>query len=145
MPVLGEKVMLRVRLSAKDAHYAGELVNGAKMLDYFGDVATELAIRMDGDEALYRTYEHVDFLKPCYAGDFIEYVGWLEKVGNTSHRICFEAWKVIELARDPNLGESAANLLNPPVLVGRAVGICVTPKNCQRGAQDARFSGIRKA
>ena len=77
--MIGEKVMLRVRLSAKDAHYAGELVNGAKMLDYFGDVATELAIRMDGDEALYRTYEHVDFLAPCYAGDFIEYVGWLER------------------------------------------------------------------
>ena len=143
--MIGEKVMLRVRLSAKDAHYAGELVNGAKMLDYFGDVATELAIRMDGDEALYRTYEHVDFLAPCYAGDFIEYVGWLEKVGRTSHRIRFEAWKVVELARNPALESSAANVLDPPVLVGRAEGICVTPKNCQRGAQDARFAGIRES
>lgn len=143
-PVLGEKVMIRVRLGTKDAHYAGELVNGAKMLDYFGDVATELAIRLDGDEALFRTYEHVDFLAPCYAGDFVEYVGWIEKVGNTSHRMCFEAWKVIELAKKPDLEASAANVLNPPVLVGRAVGIGVTPKNCQRGAQDIHFDGIRK-
>lgn len=143
-PVLGEKVMIRVRLGTKDAHYAGELVNGAKMLDYFGDVATELAIRLDGDEALFRTYEHVDFLAPCYAGDFVEYVGWIEKVGNTSHRMCFEAWKVIELAKEPGLEASAANILNPPVLVGRAVGIGVTPKSCQRGAQDVHFDGIRK-
>lgn len=79
-PVLGEKVMIRVRLGTKDAHYAGELVNGAKMLDYFGDVATELAIRLDGDEALFRTYEHVDFLAPCYAGDFCG-VRWMDREG----------------------------------------------------------------
>lgn len=62
------------------------------MLDYFGDVATELAIRLDGDEALFRTYEHVDFLAPVHGGDYIEYVGWLEAVGNTSHRW---SWKHI--------------------------------------------------
>lgn len=142
--MLGEKVILRVRMSTKDAHYAGELVNGARMLDYFGDVATELAIRLDGDEALFRTYEHVDFLAPVYAGDFMEYHGWLEHVGNTSHRMKFEAYKVMELAHDPNLEESAANVLNPPILVGRAEGICVTPKKCQRGAQDPAFEGLRK-
>ena len=143
--MLGEKVMLRVRMSAKDVHYAGDLVNGARMLDFFGDLATELAIRMDGDEALYRTYEHIDFLAPVYAGGLMEYYGWLEKVGNTSHRMCFEAYKVIELARDSALEESAANVLNPPVLVGRAEGICVTPRKAQRGAQDPAFRGIREA
>lgn len=142
--ILGEKVRLRVRLGMKDAHYAGELVNGSRMLDYFGDVATELAIRMDGDEALFRTYEHVDFLAPCYAGDFMEYVGWVEQVGNTSHRMRFEAWKVIELSKEPGMEPSAANILNPPVLVGRAEGIGVTPKSCQRGAQDPAFAGVRK-
>lgn len=141
--MLGEKVILRVRMSTKDAHYAGDLVNGARMLDYFGDVATELAIRMDGDEALFRTYEHVDFLAPVYAGDFMEYHGWLEHVGRTSHRMVFEAYKVIEPARSPDLEPSAANVLNPPILVGRAEGICVTPKDCQRGAQDPAFAGLR--
>lgn len=142
--MLGEKVVLRVRMSTKDAHYAGNLVNGAKMLDYFGDVATELAIRLDGDEALFRTYEHVDWLAPVYAGDFIEYHGWFEKIGRTSHQMCFEAYKVIEPARGEGLEESAANVLDPPVLVGRAVGIGITQKHLQRGAQDPAFAGLRK-
>lgn len=142
--MLGKKIVLRVRMSTKDAHYAGELVNGAKMLDYFGDVATELAIRLDGDEALFRTYEHVDWLAPVYAGDFIEYHGWLEKVGKTSHQMCFEAYKVIEPAREDGVEASAANVLNPPILVGRAVGIGITQKHLQRGAQDPAFEGLRK-
>lgn len=142
--MLGKKVTLRVRMSMRDAHYAGNLVNGARMLDFFGDVATELAIRMDGDEALYRTYEHIDFLAPVYAGDFMEYHGWLEKAGKTSHRMKFEAYKVIEAVRQPGFETSAANVLYPPVLVGRAEGVCVTPRSCQRGAQDPAFVDIRK-
>ena len=130
--MIGEKVIIRVRLSMEDAHYAGELVNGSKMLDFFGDVATELLIRLDGDEGLFRTYNKVDFLAPTYAGDFMEYHGWLEKVGNTSRVMKFEAYKVIELARDKDLAASAANVLNPPILVGTAEGVCITPKECQR-------------
>jgi len=130
--MVGEKVIIKVRLSMEDAHYAGELVNGSKMLDFFGDVATELLIRHDGDEGLFRTYNQVDFLAPTYAGDFMEYHGWIEKVGNTSRVMKFEAYKIIELARDENLATSAANVLNPPVLVGTAEGVCVTPKECQR-------------
>ena len=120
--MIGEKVTIRIRMNTGDAHYAGDLVNGSHMLDFFGDVATELLIRMDGDEGLFRTYEHVDFLAPVYAGDFMEYVGWIESVGNTSRRMVFEAYKVKE-----------------PVLTGRAKGICVVPKNCQRGSQDPAF------
>ena len=114
------------------------------MLDYFGDVATELAIRLDGDEALFRTYEHVDFLAPVHGGDYIEYVGWLEKVGRTSHRVVLEAYKVIESVAEPGVPESAARVLETPVLVGRAEGVCVTPKECQRGAQDPAFEGLRE-
>lgn len=130
--MIGEKVVIRVRLSTEDAHYAGELVNGSKMLDFFGDVATELLIRLDGDEGLFRSYTAVDFLAPTYAGDFMEYHGWLEKVGNSSRTMKFEAYKVIELAREEGLAASAANVLNPPVLVGTAEGVCITPKECQR-------------
>jgi len=143
--MLGEKVMLRVRMSAKDVHYAGDLVNGARMLDFFGDLATELAIRMDGDEALYRTYEHIDFLAPVYAGDFMEYYGWLEKVGNTSHRMCFEAYKVIELARDSALEESAANVLNPPVLVGRAEEVKKPVSRKEKGGKGKSDKGAAEA
>lgn len=130
--MIGEKVVLRARMSAGDAHYAGELVNGSKILDYFGDVATELCIRYDGDESLFRSYESVDFLAPVYAGDFIEYYGWIEKVGNSSRRMQFEAYKVIELARDPKLANSAANVLPEPILVGKATGTLIVKKELQR-------------
>ena len=67
-----EKAMIRVRMSASDAHYGGGLVDGAKMLQLFGDVATELLIRHDGDEGLFVAYNDVEFLAPVYAGEFIE-------------------------------------------------------------------------
>lgn len=137
--MIGEKVVLRVRMSAKDAHYAGELVNGSKILDYFGDVATELSIRHDGDESLFRAYDSVEFLAPVYAGDYMEYHGWIESEGKTSRKMKFEAYKVIELTRDPNLAISAANVLQEPALVGKASGTLVVPLEHQRGAQDPKF------
>lgn len=137
--MIGKKVMLRVRMGSADAHYAGELVNGSHILDMFGDVGTELCIRNDGDESLFVGYEKVEFLAPVYAGDFIEYVGWIEKRGNSSRTCQFEAYKVIELARDKGLALSAANVVEPPVLVGRATGTLVVRKSEQRGPQDAAF------
>jgi 3-aminobutyryl-CoA ammonia-lyase len=121
---------LRVRMSTLDAHYGGSLVDGARMLALFGDVATELLIRMDGDEGLFAAYDSVEFLAPVFAGDFIEAQGRIVKIGKTSRRMEFEARKVI--AARPEIGESAADVLDPPVLVCRATGTCVTPKAKKR-------------
>jgi 3-aminobutyryl-CoA ammonia-lyase len=125
-----EKAMIRMRMSSHDAHYGGNLVDGAKMLQLFGDVATELLIRRDGDEGLFAGYESVEFLAPVYAGDYIEAVGEIIKEGNSSRKMTFEARKVIVPRTD--ISESAADFLEEPVVVCRAIGTCVTPKNCQR-------------
>lgn len=117
-------------MSTLDAHYGGSLVDGARMLALFGDVATELLIRMDGDEGLFAAYDSVEFLAPVFAGDFIEAQGRIVKTGKTSRRMEFEARKVI--AARPDIGESAADVLDPPVLVCRAAGTCVTPKAKKR-------------
>jgi 3-aminobutyryl-CoA ammonia-lyase len=119
-----------MRMSAHDAHYGGNLVDGAKMLQLFGDVATELLIRHDGDEGLFAGYEQVDFLAPVFAGDYIEASGEITKVGNSSRKMVFEARKVIVPRTDIN--ESAADVLAEPVVVCRAVGTCVVPKDKQR-------------
>ena len=124
------KATLRLRLSAQDAHYGGELVDGARVLGLFGDVATELLIRHDGDEGLFRAYESVEFLAPLHAGDFVEVEGEIVSVGKTSRKMRFEARKVI--APRPDLSASAADLLAPPVVVCRAVGTCVTLAARQR-------------
>ena len=124
------KSMIRVRMSAKDAHYGGNLVDGAHMLHLFGDVATELLILRDGDEGLFKAYDMVEFIAPVYAGDFIEAVGEITEVGNSSRKMVFEARKVI--APRPDISDSAADLLAEPVVVCRASGTCVTPKKCQR-------------
>lgn len=121
---------LRLRMSAKDAHYGGNLVDGAHMLHLFGDVATELLIRSDGDEGLFCAYDNVEFLAPVYAGDYIEAEGKITKLGNTSRRMEFEARKVI--APRPELSDSAADVLAEPVVVCRASGTCVVPKDKQR-------------
>jgi 3-aminobutyryl-CoA ammonia-lyase len=118
-------------MSEHDSHYAGGLVDGARMLNLFGDVATELLIRHDGDEGLFRAYDTVEFLAPVYAGDYIEAIGRIVQTGNTSRRMEFEARKVIQL--NAELGsESAAEVLDTPVVVCRAAGTCVTPKAKQR-------------
>ena len=122
--------MIRLRMSSQDAHYGGNLVDGAHMLALFGDVATELLIMQDGDEGLFCAYDNVEFLAPVYAGDYIEAVGDITKVGNTSRKMVFEARKVVRPR--PDISASAADVLEEPVVVCRASGTCVVPKQCQR-------------
>ncbi len=122
---------LRLRLSSKDAHYAGNLVDGARILNLFGDVATELTIRYDGDEGLLRAYDSVEFLAPVYGGDFIEVFGKITKVGNTSRTIKFEAYKIITKSKTPKY-ESSCDFLDEPILVAKATGTCVVLKIKQR-------------
>jgi len=121
---------IRVRMSAHDAHYGGNLVDGARVLALFGDVATELLIAHDGDEGLFVSYDSVEFLAPVYAGDYVEAEGRITRVGNTSRAMSFVARKVIAARHD--LAPSAADVLEEPVIVVRASGTCVTPKALQR-------------
>ena len=124
------EVVIRLRIGAENAHYGGGLVDGAYLIKLFGDVATELLIRRDGDEGLFRAYDNIEFLAPVYAGDFIEAKGWITSEGNTSRKMSFEAWKII--APRPDISDSAAEVLEQPVLVCRGSGTCVTPQNKQR-------------
>ncbi len=140
--MIGTRVTIRLRMSAHDAHYAGELVDGARMLALFGDLATELLIRLDGDEGLFRAYEAVEFLAPVFAGDYIEATAELVSVGNTSRKIRFEARKVIANLRAPGLAASASEVLGEPIVVARAVGTCVTPKEMQRRPRELYMPGL---
>ncbi len=126
-----EEVLIRMRMSSHDAHYAGQLVDGAKLLEIFGDVATELLIRSDGDEGLFVAYDNVEFTAPVYAGDFIEATGKIVKKGNSSRKMEFLASKVIANVADAEF-DSAAELLQEPVVVCRASGTCVVPVEKQR-------------
>ena len=124
------KSVIRLRMSAHDAHYGGNLVDGARMLGLFGDVATELLILNDGDEGLFKAYDEVEFMAPVFAGDYIEAVGEIVSVGNTSRKMVFEARKVI--APRPDINDSASDVLEEPIVVCRASGTCVVPKDKQR-------------
>lgn len=124
------KSLIRLRMSSHDAHYGGNLVDGARMLQLFGDVATELLIQHDGDEGLFKAYDSVEFMAPVYAGDYIEAVGEIVKVGNTSRKMVFEARKVI--VPRPDINDSACDVLEEPIVVCRATGICVVPADKRR-------------
>lgn len=118
--------LLRIRVSEADAHYGGGLVAGAKIMEYFGDVATELCIKHDGDEGLFAGYDSVEFKAPVFAGDFLEVKGKIVEVGRRSRKIELEAHKVIEPQYDK--GPSKARVLDEPILVARARGTVVIPK-----------------
>lgn len=118
-------------MSSHDAHYAGKLVDGARILNLFGDLATELTIRYDGDEGLFRAYDNVEFLAPVHSGDYIEVTGRITKISNTSRKMEFEAYKVIASGVD-HVQDSACDVLYPPILVAKASGTCVVLKEKQR-------------
>ena len=113
------KSLIRLRMSSHDAHYGGNLVDGARMLQLFGDVA------------IFKAYDSVEFMAPVFAGDYIEAEGEIVNVGNSSRKMKFEARKVI--VPRPDLSDSAADVLAEPIVVCRATGTCVTPKDKQRG------------
>jgi 3-aminobutyryl-CoA ammonia-lyase len=107
------------------AHYGGSLVDGAYGLGMFGDVATEMMIRTDGDEGLFAGYSEVKFVAPIQAGDVVEATGTLVRIGNRSREIEFEARVVCRAS--PGRGPSAADVVEPAVVVTRARGTVVVP------------------
>jgi 3-aminobutyryl-CoA ammonia-lyase len=120
----------RLRLSQADAHYGGALVAGARLLELFGDVATELSIRHDGDEGLLAGYSSVEFLAPVHAGDFLEVRGEITRVGTTSREMAFEAFRYAAPRGD--VSDSAADVLGEPEIVARAMATCVVKRDRQR-------------
>ena len=124
-PGEGLTVTQRRYVSATDAHYGGNLVDGAYVLALFGDVATEACIRMAGDEGLFASYSDVQFAAPVLGGDVIEVTGTVVRVGRRSRELAFEARVVCRA--DPDRGPSASRVLDEPVTVVTARGTVVIP------------------
>jgi len=124
-PRLGASVTHRRYVSYAHAHYAGNLVDGAYVLGLFGDVATELSIRTDGDEGLLAAYESVQLLAPVHGGDVIETTATVTRVGRRSRGIELEA-RVVCRGR-PDKSPSSADVLDPPLVVTRAQATVVVP------------------
>ncbi|AKT51891.1 hotdog domain-containing protein [Arsenicicoccus sp. oral taxon 190] len=122
---VGDTVVHRRYVPYSHAHYAGNLVDGAYSLAAFGDVATEMCIRTDGDEGLFASYQDVQFRAPVRAGDCLEISCTVVRVGRRSRELDFE---VRVVARgNPARGESAADVLDPPLVATTARGVVVVP------------------
>jgi Thioesterase superfamily. len=124
-PRLGTTVTHRRYVPHSHAHYGGNLVDGAYVLGLFGDAATELCIRTDGDEGLFAGYDQIRFLAPVHAGDVLEATATLTRVGTRSRSVTFTAHVVCRAA--PHRSPSAADVLDEPVCVVRASGTVVVP------------------
>jgi 3-aminobutyryl-CoA ammonia-lyase len=122
-PRVGVSVVHRRYVSLAQAHYAGDLVDGAFSLACFGDVATEICIRTDGDEGLFASYSDVQFQAPVRAGDVLEVTGRVISVGRRSRQISFTA--TVLCRSRPDRGTSAAEVLAEPIVATIATGIVV--------------------
>ena len=145
--MVGSKVVHHVMMRGADGHYVGGLVNGARIVDMWGDVGTELMVYVDGDISLFLGYKNIKFTAPVYVGDFMEYHGWIEKVGNQSYTCHFEAWKVATMldrtdADMTGIAHTAATACVPPVLCGEATGSLYIAKKDQRGPQREDFKDV---
>ena len=136
-PRLGLVVTHRRYVPYAHAHYAGHLVDGAYSLGLFGDVATEVCIRTDGDEGLFASYADVQFHAPVRAGDLLEITAEVVRVGRRSRTLAFRAWVVGRGAAGEPGGSgapattaaspSAASMLPEPLLATSAEGTVVVP------------------
>lgn len=133
---LGLTVTHRRYVSYADAHYAGELVDGAYVLAMFGDVATEVCIRSDGDEGLFASYSDIRFQAPVRAGDVLEASATVVRVGRRSRDLELEARVVCR--GDSTTGASAARVLDEPVVVVTARGTVVVPQSPDPGHHAAQ-------
>lgn len=124
-PAVGTQVIHRRYVGHSHAHYAGNLVDGAFVLGLFGDVATEMCIRTDGDEGLFASYSDVQFLAPLRGGDVLEVAATLVRAGRRSREMQFTAHVVCRGA--PQRGVNAADVLEEPLLITSARGTVVVP------------------
>ena len=122
---LGLMVTHRRYVPYSHAHYAGNLVDGAYSLGLFGDVATEVCIRTDGDEGLFASYSDVQFRAPVRAGDVLEVTAEVVEVGRRSRTLELRA--VVVARGRPDRGESAADVLEEPIVATTATGVVVVP------------------
>ncbi len=122
---LGLTVTHRRYVPYSHAHYGGSLVDGAYMLGLFGDVATEVCIRTDGDEGLFASYSDVQFRAPVIAGDVLEVTAVITRIGTRSRQLAFEA--LVVCRAQPERGPSAAAVLADPIVAVSATGTVVVP------------------
>ena len=125
--MVGVSVTHRRYVPYSHAHYAGDLVDGAYVLGLFGDVATEMCIRTDGDEGLFASYSDVQFRAPVRAGDVVEVEATLTRAGTRSRTLDLVARVVCRADERPGAAESAAVELDPPVVATTATGTVVVP------------------
>ncbi len=135
-PEAGARVLHRRYVPYSHAHYAGDLVDGAYSLGLFGDVATEMCIRTDGDEGLFASYDQVTFAAPVRAGDVLEVEAVLVHVGTRSRRLALEVRVVARGAPTPGR-PGAATVLDPPLVATTATGTVVVPPPGGDGAERA--------
>jgi len=129
-----KKGTMRVRIGARDVHYAGNLVSGAHIIGLMTDAGTELAIMVGGTEGLLASWRHIEQYVPVALGDYLEIETWISRYGNTSFDWEAEVHKVCELV-DKSGKSNACKILEPAVLVAKGSFVGVCPKEQNRGFQ----------
>ena len=124
--LVGTRVVHRRYVPYSHAHYAGNLVDGAYSLGLFGDVATEMCIRTDGDEGLFASYSDVQFRQPVRAGDVLEVSAELVRVGTRSRVMAFTL-SVVARGAATEESPGAAAMLAEPLVATTATGTVVVP------------------
>lgn len=117
------KVVHQRYVAYSEAHYAGNLVDGAYSLKLFGDAGTHLSIVGDGHESLFAGYSSVEFLAPVRGGDVIEVEARLAARGARSRTVDFEL-RIICRSLDET---GRAEVLAEPIVATRARGTGVIP------------------
>lgn len=127
-----ETFTITVRVNSRDAHYGGNVVAGARVLELFGDAVTGLTAVESGNEGLLTSWTEVKFLKTVHPGDFLQVTAEVVKKKNLRRFVRLTADRFIRgLAAE----DASVETVEPAERVAEADGIIVIPyADARRGA-----------
>ncbi|MEV7652293.1 3-aminobutyryl-CoA ammonia-lyase [Kocuria marina] len=119
------------RVSQKDAHYGGGVVDGAFIMRLFGDALTYVTARADSDEGLLASYRNVTFHNVVRPGDFVS----VSVVATETTRLSrtYQLTATIDVRAGGELGtESTATTLEETLVAATAEAKIVIPRAAAR-------------
>ncbi|MDD4690969.1 MAG: hotdog fold domain-containing protein [Eubacterium aggregans] len=122
-----QTVTMRYRMSDRDVFYGGGVVNGARSITYMNDLANRLMAKAYGNVSRCTKVKKVRLFVPCFAGDYMEFIGRILKEEDGKAIIEVRSFKVCELPAEPEF-PSSIDMIEDPQLSTAAIFEYAIPK-----------------
>jgi 3-aminobutyryl-CoA ammonia-lyase len=120
------EMVMRYRMSERDAYYSGRVVNGARSITLMGDCGYRLMAKEFGNTGTCIAVPKSRLFNPVFPGDYIEFHARLVEVDGKRVTIETRCFKVAQVPEDRPF-ESSAEILEKPILCIAAMMVYELP------------------